>query len=71
LLFHVRFIVLVAPDGRKTETCAVEVVAPVIVFEKMLFLTSIPVRVFEVIPKAAESWLFVPPIMAPNRFTEL
>ena len=41
MLFHVRFMFAVVPEaGRNVATCAIDVVPPVIVFAKMLFLTS-------------------------------
>ena len=43
MLFHVRFIADVPLDGRYAETCAIDVVPPVRVFERMLLRTSQPV----------------------------
>ena len=72
MLFQVRFIALVPEDGRKTGTCALDVVPPVIVFAKTLLRTSMPVRDDAVIANAAESWPDAAvPNSGPNRLTEL
>ena len=72
LLFQVKFIADVPPEGRKTETCAMEVVPPVMLLAKMLSRTSMPVCAVVLIENAAESRLVVAvPVCGPNRFTEL
>ena len=64
---------LVPPEGRNTETTGVGETAPVIVFAKMLFLTSMPVSVVPVamISNAALRLVVLAPTKAPERLTEL
>ena len=72
LLFKVRFMAEVPALGKSIDTCAIEVVPPVIVFEKMLFLQSIPVSDVELINKHAEDKeLAAVPGKVPNKLTVL
>ena len=72
LLFQVRFIPPVPFVGRHVETCAIEVVPPVIVFEKMLSRTSQLVTDVATIVKAEVKMLaFGAPKSGPKRLTVL